>query len=321
MLIKTIEFVFENCEGIIIDGKYVGNIYIGDIKTEIARMACNHIGMEEICYSFYIELHKDADKEYNPFGDTNDKQTTFKRFLAYNDITQINVILYDQYAETEEEKKEIKKVYLLHWTGDSEMENASQKVYKAKTDWLYIVVDENKSIEDTFDLETIDDAEHADFVASMYDIGDKYFAESEQRKAKYATHNRKIDSKDELNDFLDEFDFERYQTTKMSSVYFLVKYNDTTRPIYFCKIDDAWFASPCSLNKLKMDRNDVANFVESIYEPSAFNDALEYELTMYKDGYHYDINTPQCAPFLPEKIEIVKPLTETECLEYLLEQE
>ena len=182
MLIRSIDLVLENCEVVTIEGKYIGNFYLGDIKQEIARMACNHIGMEEICYSFYVELHKDASKDYCPFGIETEKTNAFKRLQAYNDITQVTVRLYNQYAEEQEE--DIEKHYLVHWTGDSEYENDSQKSYLADTGWLYLVIDENNQIEDVFDIESINDAEHADFVASMYDIGDKYYEEMQKRHRK-----------------------------------------------------------------------------------------------------------------------------------------
>ena len=34
-------------------------------------------------------------------------------------------------------------------------------------------------------------------------------------------------------------------------------------------------------------------------------EAYKYESIFQRDGWHYDIDCPQCSPFLPEKIEIV----------------
>jgi hypothetical protein len=179
MLIRSVDLVLENCEVLTIEGKYIGDFYLGDIRQKIARMACNHIGMEEICHSFYMEIHKDASKDVDCFGI---KTNVFERLQAYSDITQVTVRLYDQYAEEPEE--DVEKRYLLHWGGDSEYENEYQKSLVADTGWLYIVVEKDKSIEDVFDLDSINDAEHADFIASMYDIGDKYYAEMLERHKK-----------------------------------------------------------------------------------------------------------------------------------------
>jgi hypothetical protein len=176
MLIRSIDLVLENCEVITIEGKYIGDFYLGDIRQEIARMACNHIGIEEICHSFHMEIHKDASKDVDSFGR---KINVFKRLQEYNDITQVTIRLYDQYAEEPED--DIEKQYLLHWGGDSEYENEYQKSFVANTGWLYLVVEKDKTIADVFDLDSINDAEHADFVASMCDIGDKYYAEMLER--------------------------------------------------------------------------------------------------------------------------------------------
>lgn len=176
MLIRSVDLVLEDCEVITIEGKYIGDFYLGDIRQEIARMACNHIGIEEICHSFRMEIHKDADKDDEWFGS---KRNVFKRLQEYDDITLVTVRLYDQYAEEPEE--DIEKHYLLHWDGDSEYENENQKSFVANTGWLYLVVEKDKTIADAFDLDLINDEEHADFVASMFDIGDKYYAEMLER--------------------------------------------------------------------------------------------------------------------------------------------
>jgi hypothetical protein len=179
MLIRKLEFGLENCEVITIDGKYIGDFYAGDIKKEIARMACNHIGMEEICHSFYVEVHKEANKTYSPFGIEKDRTLAFDRLIKWNDITDITIHLYDQYnKETrDDESKDTVYHYLIHWVGDDDYENPAQKSKIAKTGWFYLVVDKTKTLEDVFPDEMVDDEEYADLHASMMDIGDKYFAE------------------------------------------------------------------------------------------------------------------------------------------------
>ena len=181
MLIRNLELVLENCEVVKIDGKYIGDFYAGDIRKEIARMACNYIGMEEICHSFYVEIHADANKKYAPFGDQEWETKAFERLLQYNDITAITVRLYDQYdedAKTDESKDTVCH-YLIHWVGDDDYENPAQKSKVAKTGWFYLVVDEKRELEDVFSSEMVDDEEYADFHASMMDIGDKYWAAHE----------------------------------------------------------------------------------------------------------------------------------------------
>lgn len=190
MLIRKLELVLENCEVVKVDGKYIGNFYAGDIKKEIARMACNHIDMMEICHSFYVEIHKDANKRYESFGDKDWKTLAFDRLTKYNDITSVIIHLYDQYDEDarEDESKDTVYNYLIHWVGDDDCENPAQKSKIAKTGWLYLVIGENVKMEETFPDEEVDDEEYADFHASMLDIGDKYCAEHEEMLKRYANN-------------------------------------------------------------------------------------------------------------------------------------
>ena len=127
-----------------------------------------------------------------------------------------------------------------------------------------------------------------------------------------------FNNKQTLYEYLNNFNFDCYRETELSSVYFLVLHSGKTEPIYFVKYDDVWFASPCSLQSFKMAKEDILNFVDSIYEPDGIEEALKFETLMHRDNYHYSINSPQCAPFLPEKVEILKVLTESECLDFLI---
>lgn len=175
MLIRKLEFVLENCEVVTVEGKYVGAFHAGDIRKEISRLGCNHIGMMEICHCFYVELHKDANKAHAPFGDVNEQTTAFKRLMAYNDITQINIHLYDQYGDDcDDESKDKVEHYLIHWEGDSDYENDVQRSKIAKTGWFYLAIGKDTNLDEMFPDEEVDDEEHADFHASMMDIGDKY---------------------------------------------------------------------------------------------------------------------------------------------------
>ena len=176
MLIKEITLVLENCEEITIDGKYIGDFHLGDIKFEISRIACNAINMMEVCHDFFIELHADANKVYYPFGVKDENETrVFDRLTRWNDITQIDIVLYDKYAENPE-STEIKKHYLFHWS-DDEMNNAYQSSKIAKTGWLYLCINQNRQVSDYLTADN-DDPGYADMTACMCDIGDKYCEEN-----------------------------------------------------------------------------------------------------------------------------------------------
>lgn len=174
MKLKEITFVFENCDAITIDGKYVGAFLVDDIHTSISRIACNAIERMDAVHTFTIEIHKDANKERCPLGIEEYKQLTFERFDVYSDITSIQFELIEDYVEEGYVPMIEHYDYYIHWTGDDEYENAAQKSYISEVGNLYVVIADGKEIDDFFDKEFIDDADHMDFVCSMYNIGDKY---------------------------------------------------------------------------------------------------------------------------------------------------
>lgn len=176
MKLRNITFIFENCDSITIDGKYVGHFLVDDIKTSIERIACNAIDRMDVCHTFAIEIHKDANKERYAFDQTHIerfKEMTFDRFKEYGDITHIQFELYDAYAEEGEEVRVEHYDYYIHWTGKSEYTNESQKVYISNSGSLYIAIGE-KPFEDYFDMEFINDETSVDFHFDMLDVGDEY---------------------------------------------------------------------------------------------------------------------------------------------------
>lgn len=63
MKLKYIEFVFENCDSIKIEGKYIGDFLVDNLETSIKRIACNSIDKIDVANTIAIEIHKDANKE------------------------------------------------------------------------------------------------------------------------------------------------------------------------------------------------------------------------------------------------------------------
>ena len=173
MKIENISFTFENCEYITVDGKYVGQFLAEDIKTYFQRIACNAINKMETIHTLVIELHKDANKPYSPFGD-KEQGTVFDRINTYNDITSICFDLVEPYPEDKDCPTCEHYDYYIHWTGDSDYSNASQKVYISDLGNLYLVISENKGVDDFFDKDYINNEEAMEFSFDMCDIGDKY---------------------------------------------------------------------------------------------------------------------------------------------------
>jgi hypothetical protein len=130
----------------------------------------------------------------------------------------------------------------------------------------------------------------------------------------------KINSKQELYKYLDSLDWNAKRDTSLSSVYFLVTYDNHTEPIYFMSFEDVYFPSPCELHRFPFKENEIEDYVKEMYYEDSFNNALEFEKTMQRGNWHYDIDCPQCSPFLPEQLDNIEMISENECLDWLLER-
>jgi len=156
---------------ITIEGKYIGDFLVDEIKTSFKRIACNAIIRFDTAHVIAIEIHKDANKERSSFDfwDCHDfhKHMIFDRFFEWADVTHIDFTLENG------DGIENNYSYTVNWVGDSDMENDAQHSYMSKNGNLYIVISDGKNIEDYFDFEMIDDSEYMDFQFEMYDVGDE----------------------------------------------------------------------------------------------------------------------------------------------------
>ena len=160
--IKSVEFILENCEMITIDGKYIGNFYLGDVSYSINRIACNSI--EELYWTnnFYISINRKADKKENikyTLGEINKNRNIFNRLTSYPDITSITVNFSNGKS----------KSFYVDWNEDDEQNNSYQKTYVNDFGDLFMVINKNKNIEDIWDLNEINDKESIDFQWDMYE--------------------------------------------------------------------------------------------------------------------------------------------------------
>lgn len=129
-----------------------------------------------------------------------------------------------------------------------------------------------------------------------------------------------FNTKQELYNYLDNLNFDSIKDTKSSSVYFLIEFDNHIEPIYFTHFENVWFASPCDLRKWELENNKIMEFVKDLYYEDSWEDAFEYEKTMQRDNWHYQIDCPQCSPFLPDKIKIRDVFSDSKCLDWLLNQ-
>ena len=80
----------------------------------------------------------------------------------------------------------------------------------------------------------------------------------------------KIHSREELYKYLDNVDWSLKEETEMSSVYFLIKFNNHIEPIYFMHYKDSYFESPCCLHSCEMNKNKLEEYVRELYYPESF---------------------------------------------------
>lgn len=164
MKIKSIEFVFENTESIIIDSNNIGLFEISGIKENIGRSAMNYISSDKSFNHLAIQILEDA-----PYISCFEEyESMFERF-KFNDITAVEVY-YDNIEATESNKKS-DTYYVENYKEDDcnsiGASNLNQK-FLIKNGAMYIVISEDKVIYDIFEKEEIDNIENVEFARKMY---------------------------------------------------------------------------------------------------------------------------------------------------------
>ena len=165
--LKSIEFYFENCEYFDIDAKYFGEFYIGDIRREISRIACNAISDMDVAYEFKAEIYREGNGAY-PFCCA--EKNKFERLLTYNDITSIT-LKYDEGPDSE--------LYLDYKEAPEEegmlgADNVNQSSKLSSLGNLYIVVHSYKTVDSEFPDDVIEDEDKIIFEKIMLGIADHY---------------------------------------------------------------------------------------------------------------------------------------------------
>jgi hypothetical protein len=133
----------------------------------------------------------------------------------------------------------------------------------------------------------------------------------------------KINSKEERYKFL-----KANINSKAMGSYALVTYNNKTYPIWITAFwnwdkDGDWFLeAPCELRRSEFtDTSDktIKKYAKSRYYRKSLKFGIEYTKSMIRDGWLYDIDSPQVSPFLPEKLEDLTLISEQYCLDWMIE--
>lgn len=163
--IKELVIGFENCEDITIPRNGIGEFLLDKIHPVVRRMACNSISKYWAASEVVMEIFKEADRTYHPFG-CLDESNTLKRLSAFSDITSISVSYTDGTEET----------YLVDYDeGENEgqlgAENVNEDIYISDLGNVYIVIAKGKKVEDYFDKEFINNVKTTELRKDMMDIG------------------------------------------------------------------------------------------------------------------------------------------------------
>lgn len=163
MKIKSIEFIFENTESIVIDSSNIGLFEIDGIKESIGRTALNYISSDKSFNHLAIQLLEDA--PYVSYFE--EYKSMFERF-KYNDITAVEVY-YDNDDGESEKKRDV--YYVENYKEDDcnsiGASNLNQK-FIVSHGAMYIVISDDKDVYDVFEKEDIEDEKNIEYARKMY---------------------------------------------------------------------------------------------------------------------------------------------------------
>lgn len=107
----------------------------------------------------------------------------------------------------------------------------------------------------------------------------------------------------------------------------LVTYDNKTEPIWISRYVDwnengNWFLeSPCILIRHKFEDDSeeaIRLHVEELYEPDFVEEEINNIRSMIRDGWLYEIESPQVDSYLPAELEDLTLISESYCLEWML---
>lgn len=110
---------------------------------------------------------------------------------------------------------------------------------------------------------------------------------------------------------------------KYNTTYFLIRYgeNNTEESIYFFNYKGSWFETELHLEKVNIkNEEELTQYVKDTYYEEKWEEMYIYEKNHWseKNGKLYALESFQCLPFLPNEYEIISPMTEYECIDWLL---
>jgi len=99
------------------------------------------------------------------------------------------------------------------------------------------------------------------------------------------------------------------------SDYYMVTWNGHTEALYFMPYGNTYFESPLQVRRYPMTEDDLWEYIKTTYLEKYWKEAFEEEKENLIDGYWYEIDCPQCAPFLPFEVDNIYPISEKDYLQ------
>lgn len=99
---------------------------------------------------------------------------------------------------------------------------------------------------------------------------------------------------------------------KNPSDYYMVTWDGHTEPLYFMAYGNTYFESPLEVRRYPMNEQDLWEYIKDQYLEKYWEESFEREKKNIIGGYWYEIECPQCSPFLPFEIDNIYPLSEEE---------
>ena len=145
--IEAIEFVFENCECITVDSKYIGDLLIEGFETKVRKLGVNAIREYTSCERIDLIIYKDGNTTSESYGD---EYSVFDRILSWNDITSI----YLKYEDDTEQE------IFVPWEGENDYydvcNNEAQSSF-ISDEHLYLTINKDcQNVHDVYTDETVE---------------------------------------------------------------------------------------------------------------------------------------------------------------------
>ena len=143
--IKAIEFVFENCECITVDSKYIGDFSMEGFETKIMGAGVCTIREYTTCEKINLVIYKDANITVESYGD---KYKVFDRILSWNDITSICLKYED----------DIEREIYVPWDEENNNYNNNKAQSSFMSDeHLYLTINKDcQNVHDVYTDETVE---------------------------------------------------------------------------------------------------------------------------------------------------------------------